>query len=375
MSAAILDAEVRKLEADAIAAEAAARTAGLEATRLEREVHHSARTGADQPLFTSLLATRALEKAAREVALNLWPGGTPITGAWVLTTDETLVDRLAVYDAVHRQLEVLINQLEIVNESAPPPPLVASEGELELEFVPDPETSAESVGVVVADAVAAMSKVEPALHGLISANRSISPAESAPDAYVTLLAVVGEIRSWKKPPPVLIDETRLLRGRTDIERRFAEIESAVHELSRLLASNATRTDEATVTWAKGAKTTFELARAAVTALSTVAVGSTVSPLMAAASQAIFAETRVSHVIVIKPAGAATTRLVDDRPPPLKDPVQIVTSASIAFATIDAATSQVIRAGVKTGESWLVGKAGAGFQVDPPQPVEEPAKRR
>jgi len=408
-SPALLAAELRKAEAEAHAAEAAARKADLETAKLQKEneeweaakedrrretevlaeekqlandekrlanlntqkswitdavpdlkdVDRGKTTGADKPLFTALLAIRSLNKAAREVALNLLPPGTSIQ-TLLLTTDDTLVDRLAVYDGVMRHLDMLLLQVTAANDTVPPAP---DEGGTDTDDSTSP--GAESAGIVAAGAAAALAKLVPGVLGLVSANRTVASGDVPQDAYVTLLAVAGQIRSWDDPPPLLIDETRLLQGATQVEKKFAELELNCHDLSVSLAQSMGRTDETFVKWAKGSKATLDLAQAAMSALSTVVAGSSISPLMAAAQQAVFADQNVSHVVVIKPAGASTSQLVDDRPLTMKDPVHIVTTAAIAYATIDRATSHVIGAGVRTGESSLIGKIGSRFEFDPP----------
>lgn len=313
--------------------------------------------GADKPLFTTVLATRALEAAARHVAQTIFPGEQAVIGKVVLTTDDSLLDRLAVRAGVLLQIKVSQELLAYVLNSVP-------EAQADSEDGTGAGSTAELGPLVLATGIAsAAAKTIPGLLSLISANRTLAAGDVTQDAYVTMVAVAGALLTRKFPPSVLLDETRLLHGGTQVEQDFQALQLRCQDLAMQVSLFADDERDVAVAWSTKAKTTLEVVQGTITALTKVDEKAVLSPLMTAASQELFADQSVKHIVVIKPAGASTVQLMSDRPLNMKDPIDIRTTAAIAFVHIDSASSRVQRAGVKTGESRISGYIGGKIDID------------
>lgn len=309
-------------------------------------------TGADTALFTQLLGAQALEAATRKTADRLFPNTTPDAGIF-FTGDESLLDRLAMHRSVRAQLRELSALIDRASTPVPDAPTDGSSTEIELEIAT----------AVVAGIGAAAAKLLPGALGLLAANRTLSASAMDQDAFATVAAVAGAVTRGSRPPKVYLDETRVLRETTTVEVAHEGVQIKVLALRQSVAATAGRDDEAAVSWRATAVAALEVVDAALQALSATSPEAPLSPLMVAAAQELLADEKVGYAVVVKPAGAASTQLVNDRPLWSKDTVHIRASASISYVTIDLKTSAVVRAGVETAHVELTGRVGARFEVE------------
>lgn len=316
--------------------------------------------GADKPLFTAMLATYALNKAAAQVAGQL--SGTVSAGEQVLlTADEFLTDRLALYNSVKNEITAAVKLIKSVMETFPSPEEIEAMGLLAAPL-------AASALAAVASAVspvtigAAAAALVPAVLPLFATKRTLTAAEVTQDGYLSMVAVAGALLAQENPPTVIMDDTRVLRGETEIEKAFTELYSQSLELTVAVESCETEDSD----WLEKARATLSVARAVMETLTAADEKTGMNMLSLAASQEVLKDPELKHILVVTPAGSSTTQLVNDRPFMMKDRFNVFTTAAIAFVCVDPHTGHVKNAGISTDDAQLDGAIGDRIQFRDPE---------
>ena len=317
--------------------------------------------GADEPVFSAILASRALSDAAAKVAEQLFPDE-PVDGHVFLTTDRSLVDRLATYNGVRNQIDVATGLIESTLASVP----VSKGGKGApggKEDLRDIQMKALGPLPIATAAVGAVAAALPGVLSLFSAKRTLATAEVSPDAYIAMVAVAGALLSRKNPPVVIMDETRVLPAETKIGNAFAKLHKQSLQLTAAIGHSAADGGLDVKEWREEASATLKVVQAVIEALTTADEKTGTNVLTRVASQEVLTDPGLKHIVVITPAASGTTQLINDRPLWLRDTVSIITTAAISFVCVDAQTGYVKNAGVSTGSRQLSGKIGKNIDVD------------
>lgn len=295
----------------------------------------------DTVMFSTLLATRALEEAASEVSKKVTQKASGGMGV-IVTTDADLVARFARYRQTLVQVREVKGLVERVVEPAQGHSIEA----------------ASVVGLAVAAA-----NLLPGVLGMISANRSVTSKELAQDETTVAMAVTGAILGREPSLNVRMDRTRSLPTTSTLMTAWEALTTATYELRKRLAEEEAKgDDQQDADWLTDAKAVASLAQELVTGMTSVPQGATVSPLIAAVTEEFLTDGTARYLLVIRPAGSSANQLVSDRPLAMKDPVHLTATAAIAYTLIDLQSSRTVAAGIETGKSELVGSIGSQLRV-------------
>lgn len=311
--------------------------------------------GTDKPLLTAMLASRALNKSATEVAEQLF-GDEPVNGHVFLTTDQSLVDRLAIYKSVENEIKLATRLIDSTLKLFPHFEDIRT-------LRSQSETQDASRGVAgfgpVSATVSAIAAALPGVLSLFSAKRTLATADITQDAYVTMVAVAGALLARKNPPVVIMDETRVLPEDTKIEDAFARLYSQSLGLTAAIKVSAPGDSADNVK----ASAALSVVQTVMETLTKVDEKTGLSMLTMAASQEALQDANLKHIVVVTAAGSSTTQLINDRPLWWADTFSVLTTSAIAFACVDPKTGYIENAGISTGISQLKGKIGTDIEID------------
>lgn len=310
-------------------------------------------TTAETTLFDALLNGRALDDAARKVAVQ-------VTGHFrnaaqpvkiVVTTDLDLAARDARYLAVREHLKQL--ELEVVTVLGQRP------GQRQL-------LAPSGLGAVAVG----LAKLLPGLLSLVSAKRVLKTSTSTPDADIVLMAVAGAIAPSEKVTPVVVEKTRLLTESGAVGTAWNEYEYALRRLEEAIAEEKTAQSESKQegedprkSWLESATTTLTAGRAAASALTALPEGGSLSLLAQASLQEVLHDEKLGGLLVLKAGTASATQLIDDRPLLFDDPLSVVSTATIAYLLISPTEgSRVLAGGLAHGIAQLTGSIGSRLDV-------------
>ena len=224
----------------------------------------------DTVLFSTLLATRALEDAASLVAKKVTQAASGRMGV-IVTTDADLVSRIARYRQALEQVEAVKTLVESV---------VHGDRDTDVPVEPHHVGFIAPASLVGAAVVAA--NLLPGVLGMISANRSVTSKDLGQDETTVAMAVTGAILGREPSLNVRMDRTRSLPAESRLMGEWEALMAATYQLRKRVAEEGSRDeDQQDADWLTDAKAVASLAQELVTGMTSVPQGATVSPLVAA----------------------------------------------------------------------------------------------
>ena len=352
-------------------------------------------TEGDVPIYSNLLAQRALKAAAKQ-ATGILPFGAD--SRVLVTTDIDLVSSDASYLQVMSQMDALNSACGV--------------------YIDDIEAGAEELTVDSLTAGTAAAAILPAIVSLLTSNRSLRTFEGAIDDHNAAVAVMENL--LVEPPDknavYVLDEFRPVPD-TEVNTAFNELKSNRARLAELRVTKLAErvnAEQARLAAEEEVKATNEAIRkaiaaeqptdrleetlrehkdnhaGAVTAERSLVVlighldtlissideyltfvvsapeGRKRSPLAEASIRAQLhddGENAFSHVLLVRGAGGSSSMLVDDKPLLFRDRYSVVASASVSIVAIESATGHGVRSWLGTGSAHVRGKIGSSLSAE------------
>ncbi len=300
-------------------------------------VERGATSGQDKStVLQALLGGRALQDAAGEVSriVKIAVGDDYRV---LLTTDLDLAAR----DADHLSLVEQLTQLrERIDQ-----------------FLTRDPRSVTKVGGSIAAAAATLL---PGLLSLVAANRTLTTSSATVDDDIAMMAVAGALAGADKEGTVVVEKARLLGPDGDALRSWTELRTACQTLATTL-QGASGEDQKE--WVAEGKELLKTCQAALDAVSTVAEGAKLSALAKASLQEALRSSQFHAVLIVKGSAASSTQLVEDRPLLFKDPLNVISTATISYLLIDPRKdSKVLAGGLAHGTAQITGTIGSKLSI-------------
>jgi hypothetical protein len=285
-----------------------------------------------QPLFGAVLAQRALDRAAAQVAAAVKTKGGDHLSVLVTCDPE-----LATSDAAYLEVVAGLEQLTAAADQLLAPPVRE---------------------LVAAPVLGAVTAALPSLLALLSAHRSITTTSAPGNDLAAAASVAGALVKALPGAAVWYDGFRTLPSDGTIYRRL----ESLRDRRRGLAASHPGKDH-------GAARPEQAARAdaidsLAAAIDRFLVSVTVVPPGARQSMLTHAVLReglhsgeVGHVLLVQGGGGSSSELVQDRPLLWKDTFCVVTTSSVTYLLIRASDGRVIDGGITSGTATLRGKIG------------------
>lgn len=303
-------------------------------------------TGVDSTtLFEALLGGRALEDAAGKL-IRVVKGEAGDNYRVLVTSEFDLAARDAGYLAIKQQLAAFKDRID--------------------QYLTSPKVSAQAgAGIAwVGEAAVAAASLLPGLLSLISAKRTITNTKATLDDDIVVMAVAGALAGADAGATVVVDKARILADAGVVHQGWADLTEATQKLSeelkrleQQLPADAARIDEG--------KDLLIACKTALSLMTTVPEGGRLTPLASAALDEALHSDDFHRILIVKGGAASTTQLVDDRPLRMADPVNIVSTATIAYLLLaHRQGSKVERGGLATGSAQITGKIGSKLDFSP-----------
>jgi hypothetical protein len=383
------EAEAKKSVAEAEKATADARRAQISAlvpdlSKVERG--ETTVTGS-QPLFSSVLAHRALDGAVADLVervLKAIPEGDTV----LVTSDSDLATSDAAYLEVNSGLEQLIAAADELKSQA----------------------EQRAVGAIVGALAAAI----PPVLSLLSAHRAVSSNPVTVDDTTATAVVAGGLTASGRT--IRLDDFRLVptgrivqrakdlgerrsslielkltkeQDRNDLEAQRVSADQRISELKKTLEGlepespegkrvrssleEEGRNREEVSVAVKDLGVIIGLIDSLIssidafsTAIHAVPEGAKRSPLVSASlrEEAHGEDSTFSRILFVKASAGSVDQVFSDRPLWSKDKFASIASVSVSYWMIDTATSDVLSAGLAKGSAMMSGSIGGSFSIDP-----------
>lgn len=300
-------------------------------------------TAPDDILYSTLITTRALEKAAVEVVKAVKRTDTNAYRIF-LTSDADLVSR----DGHLRSLMSRLEALTAVVRGF----LTAHEPRRDL-----------AAGSVFGAATAA-AKLIPGVLELFAANRTLAAKPITIDDARALTAVAGALADAEGDDFLQFDDTRFLSANTNVQVQRDALESATVDLQvKVTEERAKPTEEQDESWLAAAPSLVKAGQDALAVLDAVPNGAKSSPLVSAIAIELMRESDMDFILVVQAAGGSATQLINDRPLNMKDPIYIGGTVALSYRLIEPGSSRIVAAGVATGSAHIRGTIASSIELD------------
>jgi len=402
------EAARRKAQADADKAAADARSAQVSALvpDLGEVERGETKVSGDRPLYSSVLAHRALDGAVQEIVEEVVRH--VVEGEPVLITDDAdLASSDAAYGEVSDGLERLI---EAADEALPAP--------ARAENAPEEKVAMASIGLAsIAGAVTqAVAGVVPPVLSLLAARRTVASHAVTVDGTATKAAVAGALAERSRPARLddfrLVPRGRLVEREQVVRERRGQLvgrkagleqdrvhhdllrsseQGRIDQLTKLIDASTDPGGEAVARWDQAreqARANRDRAAAAAKDASVAVAGvdavlSSIDAFLAAIHAVAAGESRsamvraslreqlrdpegdlpeITRVLFLGTVAGSADQLFADRPLWADDKFHAIGSVSVSYWLLDVTTGNIVAAGVAKGSAELRGKLGSGISI-------------